>query len=122
MEQELHRHVPYDIDVEQALLGSMIVDNRAIENVSALLRPEHFYDPLHQRLFEAMAIGCERGGMVITPLTLHAQMKADPGLIEVGGIDYLAALAAAEPALDNVSDYELYMLDLWDLSTIIDYG
>ena len=99
MEQERHRHVPYDIDVDQALLGSMIVDNRAIEKTSALLRPEHFYDPLHQRLFEAMAIGFERGGMVITPLTLHAQMKADPGLIEVGGIAYLANLAAAARAV-----------------------
>ncbi len=47
MEQEVYRHVPYDIDVEQALLGAILVDNQAIETVSAVLRPEHFYDPLH---------------------------------------------------------------------------
>src|SRR5580692_11340639 len=74
MEQEVYRHVPYDIDVEQALLGAMLVDNQAIERVSAALKPEHFYDPLHQRLYEAMAASADRGGMVITPLTLHAAM------------------------------------------------
>jgi len=61
MEQEVYRHVPYDIDVEQALLGAIFVDNRAIERVSMLLRPEQFYDPLHQRLFEAIATSFERG-------------------------------------------------------------
>ncbi|HEY3777734.1 MAG TPA: replicative DNA helicase [Rhizomicrobium sp.] len=113
MEQEVYRHVPYDIEIEQALLGAMFVDNQAIERVSALLRAEHFYDPLHQRLYEAMIAGFERGGMVITPLTLHAQMKADPGLIEVGGLSYLANLAAAAPALPNVRDYARILHDLW---------
>ncbi len=97
MEQEVYRHVPYDIDIEQALLGAMLVDNQAIERASAQLRPEHFYDPLHQRIYEIMVGQFERGGMVITPLTLHAAMKADPGLIEVGGHGYLAGLAQAAP-------------------------
>jgi len=105
MEQEVYRHVPYDIEIEQALLGSILVDNRALETVSALLKPEHFYDPLHQRLFEAMAAAAERGGMVVTPLTLHAALKSDPGLLEVGGLDYLKGLADAAPALPNVRDY-----------------
>ena len=52
MEQEAYRHVPYDIEVEQALLGAFLVDNHAIERVLAVLKPEHFYDPLHQRLYE----------------------------------------------------------------------
>jgi hypothetical protein len=47
MEQEVYRHVPYDIDVEQALLGAILVDNQAIERVSMILKAEHFYDPLH---------------------------------------------------------------------------
>ena len=104
MEQEAYRHVPYDIEVEQALLGAILVDNRALEAVSALIRPEHFYDPLHQRLYEAMSTSFERGGMVLTPLTVHAAMKADPGLQEVGGHAYLAGLAAAAPAMPNVRD------------------
>ena len=104
MEKEAYRHVPYDIEVEQALLGAVLVDNRALETASALLRPEHFYDPLHQRLYEAMASAFERGGMVVTPLTLHAALKSDSGLEEVGGRAYLAGLAQAAPALPNVRD------------------
>jgi replicative DNA helicase len=122
MEQEVYRHVPYDIEVEQALLGAMFVDNQSIERVSALLRAEHFYDPLHQRLFEAMSAGFERGGMVVTPLTLHAQMKADPGLVEVGGLSYFANLAAAAPALPNVRDYARILHDLWVRRGLIRIG
>ncbi len=112
MEQEVYRHVPYDIEVEQALLGAILVDNHAIERVSQQLRPEHFYDPLHQRLYEVMLTLFEKGGMVITPLTLHAAMKADPGLIEVGGHAYLAGLAQATPAMPNVRDYARILHDL----------
>jgi len=112
MEQEIYRHVPYDIEVEQALLGAILVDNRALEAVSSLIKPEHFYDPLHQRLYEAMASSFERGGMVLTPLTVHAAMKADPGLQEVGGHAYLAGLAQAAPAMPNVRDLARIMQDL----------
>jgi replicative DNA helicase len=112
MEQESYRHVPYDIEVEQALLGAILVDNAALERVGSVLKPEHFYDPLHQRLFELMTQSSERGGMVITPLTLNAAMKNDPGLIEVGGHAYLAGLAEAAPALPNVRDYAQILADL----------
>ncbi len=112
MEQEIYRHVPYDIEIEQALLGAILVDNHAIERISQTLRPEHFYDPLHQRLYEVMLMLFEKGGMVITPLTLHAAMKADPGLVEVGGHSYLAGLAAAAPAMPNVRDYARILHDL----------
>ncbi|HWF65421.1 MAG TPA: replicative DNA helicase [Rhizomicrobium sp.] len=112
MEQEAYRHVPYDVEVEQALLGAILVDNQALERVSALIGPAHFYDPLHARIFETMSQALERGSFALTPLTLHAAMKADPGLIEVGGTAYLAGLAQAAPALPNVRDYARILHDL----------
>jgi replicative DNA helicase len=112
MEQEAYRHVPYDIEIEQALLGAILVDNQALERVSASLKPEHFYDPLHQRIYEVMSAQFEKAGMVITPLTLHAAMKADPGLQEVGGHAYLAGLAQAAPAMPNVRDYARILHEL----------
>src|SRR3569833_3215098 len=104
MEQEAYRHVPYDIEVEQALLGAMLVDNQAIERVSSVLPAAEFYDPLHQRLYDTMASAADCGSMVLTPLTVHAMMKADPGLMEVGGHAYLAGLVQAAPAIPNVRD------------------
>ncbi|MBV9061360.1 MAG: replicative DNA helicase [Alphaproteobacteria bacterium] len=112
MEQEVYRHVPYDIEVEQALLGAILVDNSALERVSSVLKSEHFYDPLHQRIYEVMQGQLDRCGMVITPLTLNAAMKADPGLVEVGGHAYLAGLAAAAPAMPNVRDYARILQEL----------
>src|SRR5271170_4406830 len=122
MEQEIYRHVPYDIDVEQALLGAILVDNQAIERISAVLKSEHFYDPLHARLFDAMLVSFEKGGGVITPLTLNAMMKADPGLIEVGGHAYLSGLAQAAPALANVRDYARILHDLAVRRSLIRLG
>ena len=63
MDQEVYRHVPYDIDVEQALLGAILVDNNALEAISGQLKPDHFYDPLHRRIYETMAAFFERGAM-----------------------------------------------------------
>lgn len=122
MEQEAYRHVPYDIEVEQALLGAILVDNQAIERISSVLKSEHFYDPLHARLFDAMLATFERGGGVITPLTLHAAMKADPGLVEVGGHAYLSGLAQAAPALANVRDYARILHDLAVRRSLIHLG
>ena len=122
MEQEAYRHVPYDIDVEQALLGAILTDNRAMERVSALIRPDHFYDPLHGRIYETMSQMIERGGVVVTPLTLHATMKSDPGVIETGGQAYFDALRSAAPAIPNVRDYANILADLHVRRSLIRIG
>lgn len=103
MKQEAFRHVPYDIELEQALLGSMLVDNKLIDIVASELDPRHLYDPLHQRLIEMICYLQNEG--TVTPLIVHSIMKADPGLVEVGGHAYLMGLAQAAPALPNVRDY-----------------
>jgi len=122
MEQEAYRHVPYDVEIEQALLGAILVDNHALERVQSLIQAEHFYDPLHARIYETMSQAIERGSYALTPLTLHAAMKADPGLIEVGGTAYLAGLAQAAPALPNVRDYARILHDLAVRRSLIRIG
>jgi replicative DNA helicase len=111
MELDAPRQLPYDIDVEQALIGAILVDNYSLERVSSLLKPDHFYDPLHQRLFDAIERMWAKGHAV-TPLTLKAMMEQDAGLVEVGGQAYLVSLARAAPALPNVKDYARILADL----------
>jgi replicative DNA helicase len=69
-----------------------------------------------------MTSSADRGGMVLTPLTLHAAMKADPGLMEVGGHAYLAGLVQAAPAMPNVRDYARILHDLGVRRTLIRIG
>ena len=111
MEQEAFRRVPYDVDVEQALLGAVLTDNYSLERVSSILKPEHFYDPLHQRIYETIDRMWGKGH-VVTPLTLKAMMEGDPGLAEVGGQAYLLSLARSAPALPNVNEYARILKDL----------
>jgi len=111
MDQDVARQLPYDVDIEQALLGAILIDNYALERVSTVLKPDHFYDPLHQRLFDAIERMWAKGHAV-TPLTLKALMEQDAGLAEVGGQAYLVSLARAAPAIPNVKDYARILADL----------
>ena len=121
MEQEAVRQLPYDVDVEQALLGSILVDNYALERVSSGLKPEHFYDPLHQRLYEIIERMFGKG-QIVTPLTVKALMEGDPGLAEVGGQAYLVSLARAAPAMPAVHEYARILRDLAMRRALIHVG
>lgn len=111
MNEERPMSLPYDIDIEQALLGSILTDNHSMERVNSLLKPEHFYDPLHHRMYEIIERMWAKG-QLISPLTLKANLDQDAGLIEVGGQAYLISLARAAPALPNVRDYARILIDL----------
>lgn len=96
--------LPYDIDLEQALLGVLMVDSHWFDKAMLDLRPEHLYDPLHQRLYTAM-VGLWTKGISVTPLTVSSVMEGDAGFIEVGGSGYVIGLARAAPPLGNVQGY-----------------
>ena len=88
------RQPPHNFEAEQALLGSIIANNAAWSQASELLSPQHFADPLHGRLYEALGRLVERG-QVVSAFTLKAYAEADEGLKAVGGAGYLAKLMAA---------------------------
>ena len=121
MDLEAHRQLPYDVDVEQALLGAILIDNYSLDRASQILRSEHFYDPLHQRLYSAVERMWSNGHLV-TPLTLKSAMEQDPGLAEVGGKTYLDNLARAAPVIPNVKDYARILADLAMRRALIGVG
>jgi len=99
-----YRVMPHNDEVEQALLGALLVNNRALEKVSEFLRPEHFYNPVHGRIFEAIAKFIERG-QDASPITLKSYFEKDQDLSSVGGGQYLADLASHIISVVNVEDY-----------------
>jgi len=96
------RPVAVELEVEQAILGAVLVDNRRLEALTTLLREEDFSEPLHQRTYATMLKVWEQG-RAVTPLTLKAVMQNDPGLAEIG-LDYFVTLAQAAPAITNIKE------------------
>lgn len=83
---------PYDIDIEQQLLGQLLMNNDAVERLIGFLEPEHFAEPMHQRIYKAIE-GAVRGGHAATPFTLKPEFEHDEAMRDVGGPAYLAELA-----------------------------
>src|SRR3974390_3742932 len=87
----LFRSAPHNIEVEQALLGAILVNNEAFYRVSDFLKPEHFFEPLHQKVYKDVA-ALVRVNKSATPITLKTFMPAD---LDIGGVkasQYLARL------------------------------
>ena len=109
-EPEGYAGLPHNLEVEQALLGAILVNNDASNRVS-FLTPEHFFDPLHQRIYATAMRLIERGQLAI-PATLKTYMESDVGLREVGGPQYLARLAAAATSILHAEEYGKTIYDL----------
>ena len=116
-----YRQAPHNLDAEQALLGAVLVNNEAFYRVSDFLKPEHFFEPIHSRIFE-LAGSLVRAGKVATPVTLKTFLPAD---FEVGGLtapQYLARLAAEATTIINAEDYGRTIYDLAVRRQLIQIG
>ncbi len=115
------REPPHNFEAEQALLGAVLVNNLAYNRISDFLRPEHFADPLHGRIFEAMARLIERN-QVVSPVTLKVYFETDETLTRQGGVAYIVKLAAAAVSIIDVTDYGRQIHDLHLRRQLIDLG
>jgi replicative DNA helicase len=105
------RTQPHNIEAEQALLGAILVNNEAYHRVADFLRTEHFFEPVHQRIFEACAQRIQHGNLA-DEKTLHHVFENDPTLREIDERRYLAKLAAAAETIINAQDYGRIIHDL----------
>ena len=117
----IYRIAPHNIEAEQALLGAILVNNDAFYRVSDFLEPKHFFEPIHQTIFET-ATSIIRAGKVATPVTLKTFLPAET---DIGGMtvgQYLARLAAAATTIINAQDYGRAIYDLSIRRNLIDVG
>jgi replicative DNA helicase len=103
--------LPHNIEAEQQLLGAILVNNDVYDRISSLVKPVHFYDPVHQRIFEIASARIQKNALA-SPVTLKAFMEDDAGLKELGGASYLARLAAAAISAYAARDYAQMIYDL----------
>jgi replicative DNA helicase len=105
------RTQPHNVEAEQALLGAILINNEAYHRVGEYLRPEHFYEPVHSRIYAAMTGLVERGRLA-DHITLKVAFEDDEALRDLDGAQYLAGLARAAESIVNADDYGRLLHDL----------
>ncbi|GAK57974.1 replicative DNA helicase [Candidatus Vecturithrix granuli] len=99
--KSLEKLPPFDLEVEQAVLGAILLDNTAIFKALEIFDPSDFYRPSHQKIFEAMLRLNERGD-VIDLLLLRDELERQHELEDVGGPAYIVSLVDAVPTAANI--------------------
>lgn len=98
--------MPQNMEAEQSILGTLLLNNEAMHHIGSELRPEHFYAGQHQRIYEEILrlIG---DGSIANPITI----KASAGRL---GIDvaYLVDLCKASSSVINVHSYSKELIEL----------
>ncbi len=95
---------PSNLEAEQALIGSVLVNNDVIDEVSTFIRPSIFYDPAHIKIYEVIE-NLNNKGMVANPITLKNYFEKDNMLSEVGGTEYLVKLTRFSGSTKQAIDY-----------------
>ena len=102
--------MPHSIEAEQQLLGAILTNNDVFDRVASIIGPQHFYDPVHARIYEVAAARIAKNALA-SPVTLKAFLEEDEGLRELGGPAYLVRLAGAAISAFAVRDYAQMIYD-----------
>ena len=95
---------PSNIEAEQALLGSILVNNDIIDEISNMVNSKIFYDPAHVKIYEVIE-NLNNKGMIANPITLKNFFEKDNMLGDVGGTEYLVKLTRFSSSNKQAIDY-----------------
>jgi replicative DNA helicase len=113
--------LPQNVEAEAALLGALMIDNRLVEDVQLKLRPDHFFEPLHGRIYEAI-LRMTDANRIANPVTLRPLFESDDSIKEVGGPAYLAQLTGSGAAVIGARDFAQQIYDLALLRALVGVG
>ncbi len=111
----------HNLEAEQALLGALLLNNASIEHVGDFLRPDHFSNKTHGKIYEAIERFIDRGH-IADPITLKDFFDREKTLETVGGAQYLLDLADNVISIINVADYGRLIHDLYLRRQLIAIG
>lgn len=109
---EIEESVPHNEEAEQALLGAILLNNSAMEQVGDFLRAEHFYYPVHGEIFSAIQTLLDRN-QIADPITLRDFFAKNETLKEIDTANYLADLTKSVISVLNTYDYGKMIYDLF---------
>ena len=113
--------LPSNVEAEAALLGALMLDNRLVEDVGLKLKPHHFHEELHGRIYDSILKLTDKN-MVANPVTLRPMFEADEAMKQVGGAGYLASLTGSGATLIAAKDFAQQIYDLALLRSLIGVG
>ena len=113
--------LPANIEAEAGLLGALMLDNRLVEDVGMKLKADHFHEPVHARIYDAILKLADKN-MVANPVTLRPMFEGDEAMKEVGGPSYLASLTGSGATLIAARDFAKQIYDLALLRALIGVG
>src|SRR3954463_9299086 len=116
-----YRTAPHNIEAEQSVLGAILVNNDAYYRVSDFLKPEHFFEPIHQTIYETTA-SIVRAGKAAPPVPLKPFLPTDTDLGGMTVGQYLARLAAEATTIINAQDYGRTIYELAIRRQLINVG
>ncbi len=111
-------NMPYSIEAEQAVLGSILIDPACINTVLTIVRSEYFYVPQHKEIFDVF-LNLDTLGSKIDALIVLNKLKETGSFDDAEGKNYLAQLANAVPYSSNVENYCKIVKDKFLLRKLI---
>ncbi len=104
IQEKIQNKQPSNLEAEQALIGSVLVNNDIIDEVSSFVNPSIFFDPAHIKIYEVIE-NLNNKGMIANPITLKNFFEKDNMLNEVGGTEYLVKLTRFSGSAKQAIDY-----------------
>ncbi len=101
-----------NLEAEQSLLGTIILNNEYLSRVLEFLLPEHFYEPAHQKIYAQIIHNVEKVSIVANQITLKQFFENDENIKAIGGAKYLSTLLASASGIFDIADYGRVIYDL----------
>ncbi len=117
----LEKNLPHNLEAEKSILGSIILENRALNMAQEILREDDFYRESHRKIYRVMETLTERSA-VIDLVTLKNELQTSGDLDTVGGPAYIASLLDGVPKSANVEHYARIVKEKAILRNLIDAG
>jgi len=115
------RQPPQDLTAEQSVLGGMLLSKDAIADVVEVLRPDDFYRPAHQTVYDCILDLYGRGEPA-DAVTVAADLQRRGDLIRLGGLPYLHTLIATVPTAANAAYYAEIVAEKAILRRLVEAG
>ena len=118
-EEDVLRLPPQAIEAEQSILGSMMLDNRVIDDITSELEIRDFYRSDHQAIFDEI-IKLNGKGEAADVVTVSESLTNQGDLDQIGGLSYLSSLAKNTPNSGNIKSYAKIVRDRAILRRLIE--